>query len=41
MNFLVAAVSFLLGGLTVIVLEVYKVVSFFDGIREFLRMLAG
>jgi hypothetical protein len=41
MNILVALVSFLLGGFTVIVLEIYKIRSFFDEIREFLSTFVG
>lgn len=41
MNLLVALIAFLLGGVTVIALEIYEVKSFFDGIREFLSTLAG
>jgi hypothetical protein len=41
MNFLVAIIAFLLGGVTVIALEVYEVDSFLDAIREFLSMLGG
>jgi hypothetical protein len=41
MNILVASVSFLLGGFTVIALEVYGIRSFFNGIREFLSTFVG
>ena len=41
MNLLVAVIAFLLGGVTVIALEVYELVSFFDGIREALSGLVG
>ena len=36
MDYLVAAIAFLLGGLSVIALGVNKVNSFFDGIRDLL-----
>ena len=38
MNFLGVVLAFLLGGVTVIALEVFAVNSFLDGVREFLRM---
>ena len=41
MNIFVALVSFLLGGFTVIALEIYGIRSFFDGIREFLSRFVG
>ena len=41
MSFLVAAIAFLLGGFSVIALEIYEVNLFLGEIRDALRMLFG
>ena len=41
MNFLIAAIAFLLGGVTVILIEIFKLDAFLTGIRDFLSMLLG
>jgi hypothetical protein len=41
MNFVLAIILFLLGGVSVIALEVFAVASFFDEIRALLQGIRG